>query len=628
VTKAQETLANLKVKEESIKTTLDTFGSLQQDETKLSFDLKTAERTHFDTEALRDDFEAFHKDLATEDRLQKTYMETDKSRISAEHSYQDLDKRYRDNLVGVLADALQDQDPCPVCGSLDHPHKAALSKSVPDLKQIETVKETAQELRQVRDNQHDNLSKFQATLNQVKQKLIKADIDVVEAHYEKELNRLNEVIRMSNQTIADMSDRLKKMTAKLATSHQLRLDLAETLEAIKKAEKNIEGLKASQQVDLLSEATYTAKLKEIVIDYPAGCSNKQDVLNRIESTTKNLTKLQVDFDLTKKALDAVVSELNLKKGSLKAHQDSYESTTKTSIEAEVLYEKDLLSHGFADANDHVANLLDKRVLSQHKVAIDAYNINLATAKQTVIDLNEKLKGKTLTDLEPMRSLLKAMQDEVALCSEKLAQLKQTMSQNEQTLNDLIERYDEYKEKSAIYNKINRLFSIANGSNPSKVRLESYILALFFEKIIEVSNMHLDRMTHGRYRFYRNEDSATGNKKQGLDLNIMDFETGKMRDVRSLSGGESFKAALSLALGCSDIIQSQSGKIEIKTLFIDEGFGSLDAESLDQAMKTLMELQQDDKVIGIISHVQELKERLDHQLIIRKVAQGSVIDYAE
>ena len=628
LTKALESLDQLKAKETSIKQTLDTFNSLQQDETKLSFDLKSFERNHAENVALRNDFEALHKDLAAEDRLKKAYMDSDKARISAEHAYQDLDKRYRDNLVGVLADTLKDQQPCPVCGSLDHPHKASLTKSVPDLKQIEEAKDKAQELRQIRDTQHDNLSKFQAVLNQARQKLIKADIDVIETHYDKELNRLNEVIRLGDQSISDMKDRLKKMTAKLATSQQLRVELSETLEAIKQGEKRIEDLRKEQQVDLLAEASHAAKLKEIVIDYPEGCSSKQDVLNRIDTTTKAIAKLQSDFDTAKKSLDTVVSDLTLKQGSLKAHQDNYERTTKAFIEAEVVYEKDLLNHGFTDANDHVANLLDKALLARHKSTIESYTINLATAKQSVTDLTNKLKDKSMTDLEPIRAQLKTMQDKVAQCNETIAQLKQTIAQNGQTLNDLMIRYDEYKEKSAVYNKINRLFSVANGNNPSKVRLESYILALFFEKIIEVSNLHLDRMTHGRYRFYRNDDSASGNKKQGLDLNIMDYDTGKMRDVRSLSGGESFKAALSLALGCSDIIQSQSGKIEIKTLFIDEGFGSLDAESLDQAMKTLMELQQDDKVIGIISHVQELKERLDHQLIIKKVAQGSIIEYAE
>ena len=131
------------------------------------------------------------------------------------------------------------------------------------------------------------------------------------------------------------------------------------------------------------------------------------------------------------------------------------------------------------------------------------------------------------------------------------------------------------------------------------------------------------MSQGRFVLYRKSESK-GNKQQGLDLSVLDYETGMMRDIQSLSGGESFKAALSLALGLSSMIQSYAGGIELNTLFIDEGFGSLDSESLDQALSVLLELKNDHKIIGIISHVRELKERIPTQIVVEKTNDGSTL----
>ena len=153
--------------------------------------------------------------------------------------------------------------------------------------------------------------------------------------------------------------------------------------------------------------------------------------------------------------------------------------------------------------------------------------------------------------------------------------------------------------------------------------ERYVLSTYFENILEYANIELAKMSNGRFALYRKVETK-GAKQQGLDLNVLDYETGMMRDVQSLSGGESFKAALSLALGLSSMIQSYAGGIELNTLFIDEGFGSLDETSLSQALALLQSLSQGHRLIGIISHVAELKSCIDKKVIISKTNQGSKI----
>lgn len=158
----------------------------------------------------------------------------------------------------------------------------------------------------------------------------------------------------------------------------------------------------------------------------------------------------------------------------------------------------------------------------------------------------------------------------------------------------------------------------------KIEFEQYVQATYFEMVLYEANKRLANMTDNRYILVRKEESDKISDKLGLELEVIDNYNGKRRDVKSLSGGESFKASLSLALGLSDVIQSYSGGVVIDTLFIDEGFGSLDIESRQQAIDTLTNLSNNNKLIGIISHVTELKEKIERKIIITKTKDGSII----
>ena len=164
--------------------------------------------------------------------------------------------------------------------------------------------------------------------------------------------------------------------------------------------------------------------------------------------------------------------------------------------------------------------------------------------------------------------------------------------------------------------------MASGNNARRLVFEQYVLAGYFEEILRAANIRLAKMTGGRYELSRMEEISDGRTKDNLEIRVFDYYTGKYRSVKTLSGGESFKASLALALGMSDVIQGYSGGIRVDTLFIDEGFGALDSESLDQACQTLMSLVEKDRLIGIISHVPELSEKIEKQIIITKTNVGS------
>ncbi len=165
---------------------------------------------------------------------------------------------------------------------------------------------------------------------------------------------------------------------------------------------------------------------------------------------------------------------------------------------------------------------------------------------------------------------------------------------------------------------------ANGSIPGRQRLtfEQFVQAAYFGRILEQANLRLSAMTDGRYALLRREEATDLRLHFGLDLDVMDNYTGKPRDVKSLSGGESFKASLALAFGLSDVVQNSSGGVRIETMFIDEGFGSLDEESLRQAIGTLANLGKGGRLVGIISHVTELREQIDRQIVVERGISGS------
>ena len=185
---------------------------------------------------------------------------------------------------------------------------------------------------------------------------------------------------------------------------------------------------------------------------------------------------------------------------------------------------------------------------------------------------------------------------------------------------------ELQKTETAYEHLWKLSLLANGqsSEGGKYSFSRYVLGAFFEEILARANVHLDRMTGGKYELIRRQEAERKNESAGLGMVIYDAYTGEKRDTASLSGGESFQVSLSLALGLSDVVRSHSGGVAIETMFIDEGFGSLDEQSLDQAMAVLKELSGDSRQIGIISHVGKLSENITQKIYVKRSPKGSTV----
>ena len=241
------------------------------------------------------------------------------------------------------------------------------------------------------------------------------------------------------------------------------------------------------------------------------------------------------------------------------------------------------------------------------------------ANATIKTIEEQLKDSKNYDLEQLISESNKLQEEKKAVNNQRNDVSIRIEINTGALENIKANLNKLVTTEEKYKWVNALAQTANGNinGKSKIALETYVQISYFERIINRANLRFMKMTNGQYELKRSTESDDQRSKTGLELNVIDHYNGTERDVRTLSGGESFKASLSLALGLSDEIHCAAGGIKIDTLFVDEGFGTLDEDSLNSAIEALNTLTEGDRLVGIISHVQELKTRIDRKIIVSK-----------
>lgn len=360
--------------------------------------------------------------------------------------------------------------------------------------------------------------------------------------------------------------------------------------------------------------------------HPAPAAASEDMIS--EAELKRLKKEQEGREKTLLRLHgAAASEKARLDGALERAdrlQEAQKLLETELAEAGEAFERALAEYGFPDRQAYLASKTDARDRERLGRELETYRTKRAAAEELCRHLQENVKSRTPVDLTEKKARLAEAKErrEAALREQRLwerqhAEVKKTR----RLMEDKLAYVEEQKTR---YGYIKDLENLASGNNTARLVFEQYVLAGYFEEILRAANLRFLKMTGGRYEMSRVPEVGDGRVKDNLEIQVLDFYTGKFRSVRTLSGGESFKASLALALGMSDVIQSVNGGIRVDTLFVDEGFGALDEESLDQACSTLMGLAEKKHMIGIISHVPELRERIENQLVIEKTGSGSRI----
>ena len=356
-----------------------------------------------------------------------------------------------------------------------------------------------------------------------------------------------------------------------------------------------------------------AKIKSInseIKQLSKNISRKDSIEKILPQSTKKLEELQDSINTISNTVTTYTSEN-------KAIEERI-----ADLKSKLLFSSKLEADTKIKSNNDTVLKIQKAIELATK-RLNECNEKLASATATKAELSKQLEGKEEINLENEKNKLYELEGNIKTLRAYKEEIHSRIVNNQSNYKNINLKSDELIEAEKQYAVVKSLSDTANGNitGKDKIMLETYIQMHYFDRIISRANARLVIMTGGQYDLVRRKEAASKMGQSGLDLDVIDHYNGTERSVKSLSGGESFKASLALALGLSDEIQSSAGGIQLDTMFIDEGFGSLDEDSLAQAMNALASLASSNKLIGIISHVGELKQKIDKQIIVKKDKTG-------
>ncbi|WP_018659973.1 AAA family ATPase [Allofustis seminis] len=534
----------------------------------------------------------------------------------AEVTYQQARTHYFADLAGILAEELQDEQPCPVCGATHHPAPAKrgdndLTKA--QLDEYELQRNRALEEKTVQNEMVRTLASS-----------IERHAQLLKESARNEWTSLSEASQQRQKIEDEMNEyrqAIKTLLEQLNQEEQWRQELKNLQESYHQSELTWHDLKKQEEYETAQIKSWTQECRALdeglTYDSAAAIAEKyeaitQELKNREEKWTQ-LTQRQTVLKQQLARLETSAQHLQQQQ-QVAQKQEQAEQDHVAALKKEMHFDGDL--------NDF---LLKAEQVSDYQEAIDHFEKDheynkrqRAELQPRLAEIPQQLKSSQLKE-EVDQLQIKMTADE----SEQ-EQLIETITLHEKSYREIAKTYDECDQLLDELSLYEDLSQVANGSTTrtQHISFERYVLSIYFAEIIQAANLRFEKMTNERYQFIPRTEKTKGGGADGLELDVFDRYSGNTRPVNTLSGGETFKGSLALALGLSDVIQSQQGGIAIDTLFIDEGFGTLDADSLESAIETLIDLQSTGRLIGVISHVEELKNRLPAKIMIQKRKEGS------
>ena len=506
------------------------------------------------------------------EQTKKNWEQTSLSALESAKHYEHMYEACLKEQAGILAGNLSAGCPCPVCGSTVHPNPAKLSNHAVTELEVEQAKKTRAAAEEKRDLAY---AAFEAEKTE-KQKLAQA-VEKEEADF------------VLAQTIAKQQR--------------------------KEAEQNYVSLqKIAEQI---REKLVYPSLAEAKKQYAA-------MQKALESAEQEIAK-------KRQKVSELAEAMNTLKGQKLAEEENQKTAKKLAAKTEKEYAKLLEKSGFVSEETYHLAILPERSRSKLEREEKEYESQCLRQQSEQKLLEKQVSGKTYTDTTELNEQLKAEKQALKEAEKTYMELHTAYENDRSVLQNCAVYLEKGKKLESEDQVIKSLSKTANGrlSGSAKIDFETYIQRQYFKQIIHEANKRLLTMSNHQFILKLKEEANTGRKtNEGLDLSVYSLVTDSERDVKTLSGGESFLAALAMALGLSDIVERSAGAIHPDMMFIDEGFGSLDAQSRQQAIEVLGELAGDSRMVGIISHVTELKEQIDRKLVVNRTDNGSRAVWAE
>ncbi len=535
--------------------------------------------------------------------------------------------------AGLLARDLKEGDKCPVCGSVHHPELAHLPKEPVTEEELKAIKKEEALLQENKAKANTEAEKAGASLDEFEEQLF-SDISELlgkdEFGYEDKgqgpdemIHALKEAVNVLREKTADNKELCSQLDKKVGELHRTEKDLES---ALGKDSEELSGkaadLSERRQKNSSMTAECNATLKALsdlnYEDLRKALEEKKKLLEKHNGITERLSKAREEKDTAQKHLTTL-------EASLKTLGVSLEAQLRDEKKISDEFEKILKEQGF-DGIDEMKNYVtSEEVISESEKEVTEYESALSTNEVRLLQAKKDAEGKSLIDVTALKEKCEEKKQAVNEIRKTLSRTENRIAINKDKRDNIRSKKKDLLFARKEYSICNRLYNLVKGTTGNgKITLEQYIQAAGFDGIIAAANKRLLPMSDGRYQLFRQEDSLGKKINTFLDLEVMDNYTGHRRPVGNLSGGESFKASLSLALGLSDTVSSNLGGVQMDALFIDEGFGTLDKKSIESAMDILINLSGANKLVGIISHREELMNNISQQIKVTRKKNGSDI----
>ncbi|MEL7410903.1 MAG: SMC family ATPase [Pseudomonadota bacterium] len=544
---------------------------------------------------------------ASVDQAKARYVELQRSADTLELSWHNAQ-------AAVLAQRLQAGEMCPVCGSVEHPQPAQFVGEEVTKEQVQRARNTEREGQVVLNQLNNQLEQHNIAVGQYKQQIEQLSVELGQnasmdsGALQASMQQFNERLqKLSSINLVQLEQNVNELNQRCVTGEGKINDLQNQMAA------NESTIKVNQEQLAKLSASLDAKYSSLEV-------LEQDIV----AIQKQITDLNTSLETAQNHLQqAVLAKTNIE-SQLTTNQQWLNEALEHLNTAKTDWAQALQASAFEDEAQFLASKVDEAEMQVWQQEIDAFKQNQIKLEQTLADLSSTLKDLVLPDLEGLNVKLNSNQQNYVEARNQLDSTRSLFERLEKVRNDIATLHDKNTKLEDEYKVFGTLYDVASGKTGSRISLHRFVLGVLLDDVLIQASQRLSLMSKGRYILARKTEGFKGAAGRGLDLVVEDSYTGKTRDVATLSGGESFMAALALALGLSDVVQSYSGGIRLDTLFIDEGFGSLDPESLDLAIQTLVDLQQTGRMIGVISHVSELKEQMAQRIDVEPSRLGSTV----
>ena len=564
---------------------------------------------------------------------QKTFIkirgEYDKAKIKrdeAEHIFEDM-------RAGLLAAGLKEGEKCPVCGSTHHPEPAVLKETDITEEEVKKLREAEKTLQEQKNTANTEAEKARISLEECKRQLEQEAAECLK----------NPVLGMETGE-ASLEELLQLLVNAKAKAEKMSRDalkecalLEKQCKRLETAQTELEAARGGETEGLNKRKEEVRKNRQAAEQKLSGVKSALETLGQLNYSDWNTAEAESDRlkKEKKRILDNIARAEEEKKkadqrtaavqSGLKTHEGSLERLKEAAGAGKEQLNQAVIENGFSSLEDARTCFVSEDVISDSEKEITDYHLSVRTNLERLSDAEAEAEGRTLIDIGELKTVYEEEKTNTDLLRKTCSRNENRISINEEKRKSILGKKGEYEKAQKEFVLTQRLYNLVRGTTGNgKITLEQYIQGAGFDGMIAAANRRLLPMSDGQYELFRQSDSLGKKSNNFLDLEVLDNYTGHRRPVGSLSGGESFKASLSLALGLSDTVSSNLGGIEMDALFVDEGFGTLDRKSIDSAMEILMNLTGSNKLVGIISHREELMENIPQQIKVTKTKEGSQI----